>query len=129
MMRRASAYSKMYLVSPGVYERLLTCIDGCDKLETESLNKPSPDMPGKIVGEEQMHTEDIIGGPVFPSPYPPSPFIPPAMPPPPHHLPLLLFQLHYLPLHHPLPHPLPQLLQIYIQTCQMWKKWRKQGPI
>ena len=35
-----SAYSTMYLVVPGVYQKLINCIDAKDKLTTEELNAP-----------------------------------------------------------------------------------------
>lgn len=38
---RYSPYSKMYLVSPGIYEKMLKCIDEGDKAATEALNTSS----------------------------------------------------------------------------------------
>ena len=38
MKNSNSPYSKMYLVSPGVYDKLLTCLDEKDKKSTEMLN-------------------------------------------------------------------------------------------
>ena len=34
------AYQKMYLVTPGVYQKLLNCIEEKDKMSTEQLNIP-----------------------------------------------------------------------------------------
>ena len=39
--KNKSAYSKMYLVTPGVYEKLLKCLEDGDKRVTEDLNKPA----------------------------------------------------------------------------------------
>jgi len=39
--KNKSAYSKMYLVTPGVYEKLLKCLEDGDKRLTEDLNKPA----------------------------------------------------------------------------------------
>lgn len=36
----SSAYAKMYMVSPGVYQKLLNCINDSDKNATLNLNKP-----------------------------------------------------------------------------------------
>lgn len=47
-----SAYAKMYLVTPSVYEKLLECIDEKDKRETELLNieanKPIEERPSEM---------------------------------------------------------------------------------
>ena len=53
-----SPYSKMYLVSPGVYDKLLTCLDEKDKKSTELLNieKEKEDRPGEKI------IEDITAG-------------------------------------------------------------------
>ena len=37
-----SAYQKMLLVTPLVYQKLLNCIDEKDKVSTEELNIPTP---------------------------------------------------------------------------------------
>ena len=56
-----SPYSKMYLVSPGVYDKLLTCLDEKDKKSTELLNleKEREDRPGEKVIED-ITTGDFI---------------------------------------------------------------------
>ncbi len=59
-----SPYSKMYLVTPGVYDKLLTCLDEKDKKSTELLNieKEREDRPGEKV------IEDITTGDFEPQP-------------------------------------------------------------
>jgi hypothetical protein len=49
-----SPYSKMYLVTPGVYDKLLTCLDEKDKKSTELLNieKEREERPGEKVIED-----------------------------------------------------------------------------
>jgi hypothetical protein len=49
-----SPYSKMYLVTPGVYNKLLTCLDEKEKKSTELLNveKEREDRPGEKVIED-----------------------------------------------------------------------------
>lgn len=56
----STTYSKMYMVSPGVYNKLLNCIDDVEKKETENLNKDKtqkPDMSLIEVTDEQMDEE------------------------------------------------------------------------
>ncbi len=59
-----SPYSKMYLVTPGVYDKLLNCLDEKDKKSTELLNieKEREDRPGERV------IEDITTGDFDPQP-------------------------------------------------------------
>lgn len=56
-----SAYSKMYLVTPTVYEKLLVCIDEGDKRVTETLNKPESEAEKRPseVALEQVSSSDI----------------------------------------------------------------------
>ena len=55
-----SPYSKMYLVSPGVYDKLLTCLDEKDKKTTELLNieKEIGERPSESVIQD-ITTEDF----------------------------------------------------------------------
>jgi len=39
--KKVSSYSKMYLVTPSVYDKLLKCLDEGDKKITKNLNKPT----------------------------------------------------------------------------------------
>ena len=66
--RAVSAYQKMLLVTPGVYQKLLNCIDEKDKLATEQLNvlegevepqTPAERIIGDIAGEEVGIPPDI----------------------------------------------------------------------
>ena len=50
-----SAYQKMLLVTPLVYQKLLNCIDEKDKVSTEELNIPTP-------GGNKTPSEKIIEG-------------------------------------------------------------------
>ena len=64
MAIRQSPYAKMYLVSPAIYGKLLSCLDDRDKAMAESLNPPGgADEPEeKRPSEqllEQMHQEEI----------------------------------------------------------------------
>lgn len=52
-----SAYQKMLLVTPLVYQKLLNCIDEKDKVSTEELNLPRPEMGG-----DKTPSEKIIEG-------------------------------------------------------------------
>lgn len=47
-----SPYSKMYLVTPGVYDKLLSCLDEKDKKSTELLNQEKE--------KEERHGERVI---------------------------------------------------------------------
>jgi len=40
--KKVSSYSKMYLVTPSVYDKLLKCLDDGDKKITQNLNKTPP---------------------------------------------------------------------------------------
>jgi hypothetical protein len=40
--KKVSSYSKMYLVTPSVYDKLLKCLDEGDKKITQNLNKTAP---------------------------------------------------------------------------------------
>jgi len=73
MKQRTSTYSKMYLVSPAIYERLLNCLDDSEKIQTESQNKPSDDQPPKRPSEqiiENIHLEEIGQPASLPPPQP-----------------------------------------------------------
>jgi len=61
-MKKKSAYSKMYLVTPGVYEKLLKCLDEGDKRVTEDLNKnPEKDLQRPSESELQaISSSDIM---------------------------------------------------------------------
>lgn len=64
MAIRQSPYAKMYLVSPAIYGKLLSCLDDRDKAMAESLNPPGgADEPEeKRPSEqllEQMHQDEI----------------------------------------------------------------------
>lgn len=63
MAIRQSPYAKMYLVSPAIYGKLLSCLDDRDKAMTESLNPDKPDEPEEKRPSEQllekMHQEEI----------------------------------------------------------------------
>ena len=51
-IRTESAYQKMLLVTPMVYQKLLNCIDEKDKISTEELNAPKFDGNVKSVSEK-----------------------------------------------------------------------------
>jgi len=58
----SSAYSKMYLVSPGVYEKLLKCIDEEDVTATEAINVDPFTQEEKSPSEmalEQLHKDEL----------------------------------------------------------------------
>lgn len=61
MRQRTSTYSKMYLVSPAIYERLLNCLDDSEKMQTEEQNKPGEDPPKRPSEQiiENIHMEEI----------------------------------------------------------------------
>lgn len=64
MAIRQSPYAKMYLVSPAIYGKLLSCLDDRDKAMAESLNPPGGvDEPEEKRPSEQllerMHEEEI----------------------------------------------------------------------
>lgn len=61
-IRTESAYQKMLLVTPMVYQKLLNCIDEKDKISTEELNAPKFDGNVKSVSEkllEQISSKDM----------------------------------------------------------------------
>lgn len=61
-IRTESAYQKMLLVTPMVYQKLLNCIDEKDKISTEELNAPKFDGNVKSVSEklvDQISSKDM----------------------------------------------------------------------
>ena len=54
-----SAYQKMYLVTPSVYQKLLNCIEEKDIRATEELNMPKP--PEEIKTPSERLLEEISG--------------------------------------------------------------------
>jgi len=62
MSSKTSPFSKMYLVSPAVYEKLLRCLDEADLQLTEQLNKPpsaTEEMRPSEKAIERIHAEEI----------------------------------------------------------------------
>ena len=57
MKKIQSAYQKMYLVTPGVYQKLLNCIEDKDKMSTEQLNIPK--VPPEIKTPSEAMVEEI----------------------------------------------------------------------
>jgi len=55
MALRQSPYAKMYLVSPAIYGKLLSCLDERDKAMAESLNPDRPNDP-----EEKRPSEKLL---------------------------------------------------------------------
>ena len=61
----SNSYSKMYMVSPGVYQKLLNCIDDSEKKSTLDLNKPEIDVETiptvePVIENDIVQPEDII---------------------------------------------------------------------
>jgi len=56
MSARQSPFSKMFLVSPAIYSKLLSCLDERDRAMAESLNPPESDVPH----EERRPSEQIL---------------------------------------------------------------------
>lgn len=82
MRQRTSTYTKMYLVSPAIYERLLNCLDDSEKMQAEAQNKPGDDPPPKRPSEqiiENIHLEEMGQQPTPPPPLPPPPNIYPDL--------------------------------------------------
>ena len=64
-MKKASPYSKMYLVPPGVYQKLLNCISEKDKIVTDGLNlpeTPAEKTPTEKIMEE-ISNQDLVEPP------------------------------------------------------------------
>jgi len=53
-LSKFSPYSKMYLVSPGIYEKMLKCIDEGDRCATEALNST------EVYKEEKRPSEQVL---------------------------------------------------------------------
>jgi len=64
MKPSTSAYSKMYLVTPSVYEKLLSCLDEADKRMTEKLNAPEEAVPERPATQyiEELQQQDLLPG-------------------------------------------------------------------
>lgn len=61
-LTKYSPYSKMYLVSPGIYEKMLNCIDEGDKTATEALNTSNLVVDRKRPAEQvvdDMYKEEL----------------------------------------------------------------------
>lgn len=60
MKTQSKAYTKMYLVTPGVYDKMLKCLDQSDVKSTEKLNEPESivEKPSSTV-LQQIVEEDI----------------------------------------------------------------------
>lgn len=61
-LTKYSPYSKMYLVSPGIYEKMLKCIDEGDKAATEALNTSNLFVDRKRPAEQavgDMYKEEL----------------------------------------------------------------------
>jgi hypothetical protein len=70
--KNISAYSKMYLVTPSVYEKLLTCIDNKDKRTTEELNfnpENAPERPSERAVQDLSNVDiDVQADPIVSQP-------------------------------------------------------------
>lgn len=60
--KSVSAYSKMYLVTPSVYEKLLRCLDDGDKRVTEDINKEpeTEELRPSEIELQNVGTADIL---------------------------------------------------------------------
>jgi len=74
MRQRSSTYSKMYLVSPGIYEKLLNCLDDTEKMQAQEHNRPNEELPKRPSEQiiEDLHMEEI-GQPISMPQLPPPP--------------------------------------------------------
>lgn len=63
-MSRQSAYSKMYLVTPAIYEKMLKCLDEGERKLAEQLNEPSTQVVEKRPSESIL--ENISSSEVMP---------------------------------------------------------------
>lgn len=71
MAPKISPYSRMYLVTPSIYEKVLACLDESDRKLTEQMNRPGGDDEPKRPSEVML--ENIGAGEVMGEPLPTAP--------------------------------------------------------